>query len=133
MSDSAVSPSGGPLAGIRVVDFRSLLPSPLCSLMLATAGADVKVVERPWRSTRSRPEVPKFGAADVNFALLHQGKDRVMLDLKSESGRREALALTSSADVLIEQFRPGVMARLGLDPETLRPCNPKFIHCAITG
>ena len=76
---------------------------------------------------------PKFGADSVNFALLNQGKRSVALDLKSPAGVQHALSLIRDADVLIEQFRPGVMDRLGLGYEAVRVINPRLVYCAITG
>ncbi len=127
------SGSARPLAGIRVIDFSTLLPGPLCSLMLARAGAEVIKIERPERGDEMRTYVPKFGSDSVNFALLNQGKRSVALDLKNPSDVDQATALVRSADVLLEQFRPGVMDRLGLGYEAMRAHNPGLIYCAITG
>jgi crotonobetainyl-CoA:carnitine CoA-transferase CaiB-like acyl-CoA transferase len=80
-----------------------------------------------------RSYAPQFGADGVNFALLNQGKRSVALDLKNPADRDEAIALVRSADVLIEQFRPGVMDRLGLGYDAMRALNPRLIYCAITG
>ncbi|MCC6992820.1 MAG: CoA transferase [Acidobacteria bacterium] len=126
-------PSRAPLAGIRVVDFSTLLPGPMCSLMLARAGAEVIKIERPGRGDEMRSYVPRFGDESVNFALLNQGKRSVALDLKDPAAREQVIALVRTADVLIEQFRPGVMDRLGLGWEALRAVNPRLVYCAITG
>lgn len=122
-----------PLAGIRVVDFSTLLPGPMCSLLLAQSGAEVIKIERPGRGDEMRTYVPKFGSDSVNFAMLNQGKRSVAIDLKDPTGLAEALALVRTADILIEQFRPGVMDRLGLGYEAMRKLNPRLIYCAITG
>lgn len=122
-----------PLAGIRVVDFSTLLPGPMCSLLLAQAGAEVIKIERPGRGDEMRSYLPKFGQDSVNFALLNQGKRSVAVDLKHPAGLTEAVALVRTADVLIEQFRPGVMDRLGLGYEAMLAVNPRLIYCAITG
>jgi alpha-methylacyl-CoA racemase len=122
-----------PLAGIRVVDFSTLLPGPMCSLLLARAGAEVIKIERPGRGDEMRSYVPKFGADSVNFALLNQGKRSVALDLKDAAALKEAIELVRTADVLIEQFRPGVMDRLGLGYEAMRALNPGLIYCSVTG
>jgi crotonobetainyl-CoA:carnitine CoA-transferase CaiB-like acyl-CoA transferase len=122
-----------PLSGIRVIDFSTLLPGPLCSLLLAQAGAEVIKVERPDRGDEMRSYVPRFGPHSVNFALLNQGKRSVALDLKNPAELDEAIALVRTADVLIEQFRPGVMDRLGLGYEAMRALNPKLVYCAVTG
>jgi crotonobetainyl-CoA:carnitine CoA-transferase CaiB-like acyl-CoA transferase len=101
--------------------------------MLARAGADVIKIERPGRGDEMRSYTPKFGADSVNFALLNQGKRSVALDLKAAADVATALELVRKADVLIEQFRPGVMDRLGLGYESLRAINPGLIYVAITG
>lgn len=121
-----------PLNGIRVLDFSTLLPGPLCTLMLAEAGAEVIKIERA-SGDEMRSYVPKFGTDSVNFALLNRGKKSVCVDLKAEADRNAVLEWVKQADVLVEQFRPGVMARLGLDYETLAAINPRLIYCSITG
>jgi alpha-methylacyl-CoA racemase len=126
-------PVNPPLAGIRVVDFSTLLPGPMCSLLLAQSGAEVIKIERPGRGDEMRSYVPLFGTDSVNFALLNQGKRSVALDLKDPADLAEAIALVRTADVLVEQFRPGVMDRLGLGYEAMRAINPRLIYCAITG
>lgn len=121
-----------PLSGIRVLDFSTLLPGPLASLLLAEAGAQVVKVERPGGEDMRRYPVA-FGEASANFALLNRGKTSLCLDLKDEGERRRLEPYLTGADVLIEQFRPGVMDRLGLGYEQLRRVNPRLIYCSITG
>jgi crotonobetainyl-CoA:carnitine CoA-transferase CaiB-like acyl-CoA transferase len=115
-----------------VLDFSTLLPGPLCSLLLAEAGADVLKVERP-AGDDMRSYTPKLGADSVNFALLNRGKKSIALDLKSSEGRNRAIALAREVDVVIEQFRPGVMERLGLGYEALKAINPRIVYCSISG
>jgi crotonobetainyl-CoA:carnitine CoA-transferase CaiB-like acyl-CoA transferase len=122
-----------PLAGIRVVDFSTLLPGPLASLLLAEAGAEVIKIERPGRGDEMRSYVPKLGADSVNFALLNRGKRSIALDLKAAGALARLRPLLQRADVVIEQFRPGVMERLGLGYEALKALNPGIIYCAVTG
>jgi alpha-methylacyl-CoA racemase len=122
-----------PLAGVKVVDLSTLLPGPLCTLLLAEAGADVIKIERPTGGDEMRSYVPKVGPDSVNFGILNRGKRSVALDLKSAAGQSAALALIDEADVLVEQFRPGVMPRLGLGYEQLAQRNPGLIYCSITG
>ncbi len=122
-----------PLAGIRVLDFSTLLPGPLATLILAEAGAEVIKIERPGRGDEMRSYVPKFGADSVNFALLNRGKKSIAMDLKDEAARAQLLPLIQEADVVVEQFRPGVMDRLGLGYDALAAINPRIIYCAITG
>jgi hypothetical protein len=122
-----------PLHGLRVLDFSTLLPGPLCSLLLAEAGAEVVKIERPGSGDEMRSYVPKLGSDSVNFASLNRGKRSVTLDLKSKEGREKAVILARESDIVIEQFRPGVMARLGLGYEDLRAGKPRIIYCSISG
>ena len=122
-----------PLAGVKVVDFSTLLPGPLASLILAEAGAEVIKVERPGHGDELRSYEPRFGAASAGFALLNRGKRSIALDLKASGARARLMPLLRSADVLIEQFRPGVMDRLGLGFTALAAINPQLIYCSITG
>lgn len=122
-----------PLKGVRVLDFSTLLPGPLATLILAEAGAEVIKIERPGRGDEMRSYVPKFGADSVNFALLNRGKRSVAIDLKSPGAIEKLKPLIESADVVLEQFRPGVMDRLGLGYDALRQINPRIVYCALTG
>ncbi len=120
-----------PLQGVRVVDFSTLLPGPLATLLLAEAGAEVIKVERPGGGDEMRGYAPRVGPDSVNFALLNRGKRSVALDLKQD--KEKLYPLLREADVLVEQFRPGVMDRLGLGYEALSALTPRLIYCAITG
>jgi len=122
-----------PLAGIRVLDFSTLLPGPLATLLLAEAGAEVIKIERPGRGDEMRSYAPKLGADSVNFALLNRGKRSIAIDLKAPGAVTQLAPLLRSADVIVEQFRPGVMDRLGLGYDALKQINPRLIYCAITG
>lgn len=122
-----------PLAGVRVIDFSTLLPGPLATLLLAEAGAEVIKIERPGRGDEMRAYAPKFGADSVNFALLNRGKRSIAIDLKDPLEVERLLPLVAGADVLVEQFRPGVMDRLGLGYARLKALNPRLVYCAITG
>jgi len=122
-----------PLAGIRVLDFSTLLPGPLATLLLAEAGAEVIKIERPGRGDEMRSYVPKFGIDSVNFALLNRGKSSLALDLKAAGALERLRPLIETADIVVEQFRPGVMDRLGLGYDALRQLNPRIIYCALTG
>ncbi len=121
-----------PLDGILVLDFSTLLPGPMATLMLAEAGAEVIKIERPGGEEMRRYE-PKWGKESINFAMLNRGKKSFVLDLKKEADRARLRPLLERADVIVEQFRPGVMQRLGLDPETVRKINPGIVYCSITG
>jgi CoA:oxalate CoA-transferase len=121
-----------PLEGIRVVDCTRVLSGPICSRMLSDMGADVVKIEAPeadiLRSTP--PLIDGFGSM---FAQYNVGKRNVSLDLKHEGGPEIVAKLAAEADVLVENFRPGVLERLGLGPEKLRAANPKLIVCSISG
>ncbi|RJF91748.1 CaiB/BaiF CoA transferase family protein [Noviherbaspirillum saxi] len=122
-----------PLEGVRVLDFSTLLPGPLATLILAEAGAEVIKIERPGRGDEMRSYTPKFDDDSVNFALLNRGKRSIAIDLKDAGVVDRLRGLIESADIVVEQFRPGVMDRLGLGYEALSKINPRIIYCAITG
>src|SRR5882672_8084842 len=121
-----------PLSGILVVDFTTLLPGPLATLMLAEAGAEVIKIERPGgEDMRVMPPV-RDGEAVV-FAMLNRGKKSLVIDLKNENDRKALSPLLQKADVIVEQFRPGVMERLNLGFEAVRKRNPRIVYCSISG
>lgn len=121
-----------PLEDLRVLDFTTLLPGPLATLFLAEAGASVLKIERPTgdpgRNSRTRHQ-----GEPVEFALLNRGKKSMVADLKRPEDKRIVMRLANEADVLVEQFRPGVMTRLGLGYEQLQAGNPRLIYCSISG
>jgi crotonobetainyl-CoA:carnitine CoA-transferase CaiB-like acyl-CoA transferase len=121
-----------PLEGILVADFTTLLPGPLATLMLAEAGAEVVKIERPGGEDARRFAPVKNGYS-APFALLNRGKKSVVADLKTEPGKAAAWEIVTRADVLVEQFRPGVMQRLGFDYDAVRAKNQKIIYCSISG
>lgn len=125
--------SARPLHGIRVVDFSTLLPGPLATLILAEAGAEVIKIERPGTGDELRGYEPKLGPSGAGFALLNRGKRSIALDLKDPRARDRLTPLLASAAVLVEQFRPGVMDRLGLGYAAVRALNPRLVYCSITG
>src|SRR5262245_19493257 len=120
------------LSGILVLDFTTLLPGPLATLMLAEAGAEVIKVERPDGEDMRRIP-PHFDGEAAAFALLNRGKKSIVLDLKSEADRERLLPIIERADVLVEQFRPGVMERLGLCYEAITKSNRRIVYCSISG
>ncbi|TPQ25553.1 CaiB/BaiF CoA transferase family protein [Cupriavidus pinatubonensis] len=122
-----------PLTGVKVLDFSTLLPGPLCSLLLAEAGAEVIKIERPGRGDEMRAYEPKVDDDSANFVLLNRGKQSVVIDLKAPGTLDHLMPLIHEADVLIEQFRPGVMDRLGLGYAALSTINPRLVYCSITG
>lgn len=123
----------GPLRGIKVLDFSTLLPGPMATLFLAEAGADVIKVERPEFGEEMRYYPPKWGESSINFSLLNRGKKSLTLDLKGSDAIQTLTPLIESSDIIVEQFRPGVMKRLGLDYDSLKVINPKIIYCSISG
>ncbi len=114
-----------PLAGVRILSLAEQFPGPYATLLLADLGADVILVERPGQGDPSR----RFPGL---FASLNRNKRSVALDLKSEAGRAEFLQLVDTADVVLEGFRPGVMARLKLDADTLRARKPGLVFASIS-
>lgn len=122
-----------PLKDIRVLDFSTLLPGPMATLFLADAGAEVIKVERPGKGEEMRSYSPKWGRDSANFNMLNRGKKSIALDLKDPDQRERIMTLVQTADIIVEQFRPGVMNRLGLGYEDVRALNPDIIYCSITG
>lgn len=121
-----------PLSGLVVLDFTTLLPGPLASLMLAEAGAEVLKIERPGGED-ARHFPPLIDGESAIFGMLNRGKKGLTLDLKSDADRARLKPLLGRADILLEQFRPGVMARLGLGYDDVRAINPRLIYCSISG
>ena len=122
---------GGPLRGIRVIELGQYISGPYAAKLLADLGADVVKVESPDGDPMRRWE--GHGTMSPQFAAYNRGKRAVSLDLKSEAGLAALLHLARDADVLIENFRPGVAERLGFGPAALRALNPRLITCSITG
>ncbi len=121
-----------PLAGLLVLDFTTLLPGPLATLMLAEAGAEVIKVERRGGEDMRHFE-PRFGDDSAAFAMLNRGKSNRSIDLKGLEARIQLKQLLEKADILVEQFRPGVMDRLGFGYQAVHAANPRLIYCSITG
>ncbi|MEA2838196.1 MAG: hypothetical protein QOD89_2746 [Bradyrhizobium sp.] len=120
------------LRGVRVLDFSTTIAGPHCTRMLSDMGADVIKIETDEGETmRTRP--PVRGNCSTVFGGYNVGKKSVVLDLKSGKGVEAVKRLVAKVDVLVENFRPGVMRRLKLDHETLRGLNPKLIYCSISG
>lgn len=122
-----------PLDDILVLDFSTLLPGPLATLMLAEAGAEVIKIERPGTGEDMRRAGPFLDGRSIGYAVLNRGKKSVALNLKEKGSVESLRPLIEKADVLVEQFRPGVMERLGLGHDAVRAINPRIIYCSITG
>src|SRR5580658_1115498 len=121
-----------PLAGIRVLDFSIMLAGPYCARLLADVGADVIKIEPP-EGDDMRLRTPLRDGNSAYFGQLNAGKRSLALDLKSAEAIKLVHQLVAEADVLVENFRPGVMDRLGLGYEALRKINPRLIYCSISG
>lgn len=127
-------PAAAPLNGIKVADFSRVLAGPFATMMLADFGADVIKVESPGGDdTRAWvPPVDEHGAGTY-FSSVNRNKRSVVCDLRTEAGLAQALDIALAADVVVENFRPGVMQRFGLDYDTLRAVRPDLVYCSITG
>src|SRR6476646_8428926 len=121
-----------PLNGLFVLDFTTLLPGRLATLMLAEAGAEVLKIEQPG-GENARRFPPFVGNESAAFAMLNRGKASMTLDLKIDADRDKLMPLIKRADIVVEQFRPGVMDRLGLGYDELTKINSKLIYCSISG
>ena len=123
----------GSLEGIKVIDFSTLLPGPLASLFLSETGAEVIKIEKPGVGDEIRLSNPQWGEQSVSFSLLNRGKKSLSLDLKDPKNLKILIPILKEADIIIEQFRPGVMKRLGLDYESVKKINQDVIYVSITG
>ena len=126
---------GGPLADLRVIDCATVVAGPGCARYLADFGADVVKVERPDGGDTTRVMGWRDPSDDVTlwWKLAGRGKRTVVLDLKSDAGRDAMLRLADGADVLVENFRPGTLERLGLGPDVLLDRNPRLVVTRVTG
>jgi crotonobetainyl-CoA:carnitine CoA-transferase CaiB-like acyl-CoA transferase len=122
----------GPLAGIRILDFSAVLSGPMATAMLADQGAEVIKVEPPEGDT-TRMIGPAKGRMSAMYIAANRGKRSIVIDLKQEAGRTLALSMAARCDVLVENFRPGAMARLGLDHAAVSAVNPRIIYLSISG
>jgi crotonobetainyl-CoA:carnitine CoA-transferase CaiB-like acyl-CoA transferase len=123
---------GGPLAGLRVLDLTRVLAGPFATQILGDLGAEVVKIEPPGGDdTRRFP--PFIGAESHYFLALNRNKKSIVIDLKQEEGKDLLRQLVNKSDVLIENYRPGVMEKLGLGYDALSKINPRLIYCAISG
>ena len=131
---SSGSGGGAPLVGLRVVDLSRVLAGPYATMVLADLGADVVKVERPGEGDETRAWGPPFAGGEAAYFLsINRSKRSVAVDLKQAEGRALALDLCARADVVVENFRRGVAARLGLDAAAVRARNRGVVYCSITG
>jgi len=128
-----------PLEGIHVLDLSRLAPGPYCSMLLGDMGADVLMVEAPPEALHSvavphlRAENEDEAERALAYNALARNKRSIVLNLRTQEARQVFYRLAESADVVLEGFRPGVVKRLGVDYETLRPLNPRLVYCSLSG
>ena len=123
-----------PLSGLRVLDFTHALAGPYCTMILAQFGAEVLKIEDPAGGDVGRSWGPPFTNGEASYFLgLNAGKKSLAIDLKTPEGLARALDLAASSDILIENMRPGTLARLGLGYDAVRSRNPRLIYCSISG
>ena len=123
----------GSLSGIKVLDFSTLLPGPLATLFLVETGAEVIKIEKPEIGDEIRDSQPKWSNQSISFSLLNRGKKSLTLNLKDPASFDILEPLLKTADIIVEQFRPGVMKRLGLDYDSIIKINKNIIYVSITG
>lgn len=124
----------GPLAGLKVIELSHIMAGPMCGLLLADMGADVIKVEKvPGGDDSRRMVPPKVDDESAAFMMLNRNKRGTAINLKTEAGKNVLRKILRTADVLIENYRPGTMERLGLGYESLRAENPGLIYCQVTG
>jgi crotonobetainyl-CoA:carnitine CoA-transferase CaiB-like acyl-CoA transferase len=121
------------LEGIRVLDLSRMLPGPYCSMMLADLGAEVIKIEEPKIGDPTRHSPPMIDGQSAPFAQVNRNKKSIAIDLKQAEGRDIFLKLASTADCVLEQFRPGVVDRLGINYGAVAEVNPRIVYCSLTG
>jgi crotonobetainyl-CoA:carnitine CoA-transferase CaiB-like acyl-CoA transferase len=122
-----------PLSTLKILDFSTLLPGPYATMLMADMGAEVLRVEAPGRVDLTKVVPPFDGKFSTAFSYLTRGKRSLALDLKQPEAVDQVKTLVQEYDIVVEQFRPGVMDRLGIGYEALKAVNPRLIYCAITG
>ncbi|KMK68539.1 CaiB/BaiF CoA-transferase family protein [Puniceibacterium sp. IMCC21224] len=133
MSDPQENTPAGPLAGVKVLDFSRILSGPYASMVLADLGAEIIKVEPIESGDETRNFPPFQGGLSHYYIALNRSKKSVSLNLKTPEGVQIAKDLAQQSDIVLENFRPGVMDRLGLGYDTLRALNERLIYCSITG
>lgn len=121
------------LEGIRVLDLSRLLPGPYCTMMLGDLGAEIIKIEEVKGGDPTRQTPPLLGSQGAAFRQVNRNKKSIAIDLKNAAGRDLFLQLCERADVVIEQFRPGVVDRLGVGYQTVSEINPQIVYCSLTG
>ena len=121
------------LAGVRVIDLTSHIAGPYCTMILADLGADVIKVERPGIGDETRGMPPFVNGEGAPFMQVNRNKRSIVLDLKSPAGKEACLKLIDTADVVVENYRPGTAERLGFGYKALKERNPRLVYCSISG
>ncbi len=124
----------GPLSGVKVLDLTQIMAGPMCTMLLADMGADVIKIERPGSGDDTRRMGSRLaGGIAAGFLALNRNKRSIALDLRSDAGKAVFRRMAENADITVENFRPGVMDRLGLGYETLATINPRLVYASISG
>ncbi len=122
-----------PLEGVRVLDLTRVLAGPFCTMMLSDLGAEIIKIEAPGTGDDSRAFGPFKNGQSLYFVNVNRGKKSVAINLKSDEGRRLLVELAKSCDVIVENYRPGTMEKLGLGWDVLKEANPRLIYAAVSG
>ncbi len=126
-------PQSGPLLGLKILDFTRLLPGPLATMLMADMGAEVIKIEAPKFYDYARDFPPHKGGESAGYLAFNRSKRSLSIDYAAPEGKAILLDMVKGADIVMEQFRPGVMAKMGLGYEDLKKINPKIIYVSITG
>src|SRR5579872_4490572 len=134
MSSSEPAPLPAPLGGVKVLDLTRVVSGPFATMQLGDLGADVVKIEEPREGDEARRFGPPFqGGESAYFLSVNRNKRSCVIDLKAPAGAELVRRLATAADVVVENFRPGTLERLGLGYETLSAANPRLILCSVTG
>src|SRR4029453_1489099 len=128
--DDSVAKAKGPLAGVRVLDLTRVLAGPFCAIMLGDMGSEGIKVEEPGKGDDTRSWPPFVEGESTYFMSVNRNKKSMTLNLKAPEGREVLLALARKSDVLLENFRPGTMDKLGFGYRALSKVNPRLVYCS---
>lgn len=123
----------GALKGLKIIDFTRLLPGPLATMLMGDMGAEVIKIESPTQKDYVRDFPPFIAGESAPYLAYNRSKKSLCVDYAQQAGKDIILKLVQEADILIEQFRPDMMKKWGLDYETLHQINPRLIYVSITG
>jgi len=128
-----VAQAKGPLAGVRVLDLTRVLAGPFCAMMLGDMGAEVIKIEEPGRGDDTRSWPPFVGGESTYFMSVNRSKKSITLNLKSPEACEILRKLVKKSDVLLENFRPGTMDKLGFGYRAVAHLNPRLVYCSVSG